>query len=274
MRALRRPGYAWPAPGTALVALDLEMNCVVSGRARILQYGVFGVDAQHRQVSLSAVVDGETDIGKDPARLRGTTDGERRRARPLRAHTDALYRVLHGAVVVMHNASHDWTALNAEFRRVGAEAPRPRCTVCTLELARYRLSFGALRAQSNQLGHLCQAFGIPLAVAHNALHDARATFWLLLAMATARPRFFARPPLTHLHLRGLLHHRSPYWLPADARLWPQLKRIIAGCGDLAQAADAQVASQTVAAAGWHAALEALTFEPARSRRPCRAAETV
>jgi len=175
--------YRWPAYRT--VALDLETTSIDPSRDRIIQYGVYGT-ACDSEINLSAVVDAETDVGRDPYRIPGVTAAECRQARPLRCgHLAALHNVLHGAVVVMHNAPHDWAFICAEFRRHQLPPPVPRLIVCTLNLAKHKLRVGST---AHTLSALCTALGIPLDRAHNAAHDARATFWLYITLANRWPR--------------------------------------------------------------------------------------
>lgn len=206
-------------PGWRTVALDLETSGTNRERDRILQYGIWGVEADGETVcALSSLVDAEIDVGRDPTKIPGVSRIELYDAVPLReGHLERIHAVCDGAVVVMHNKHYDWTFIENEFRRNGAEPPQPRLLCCTWEICR------KVEVPSpHTLGALCDRFGIALDLAHNALHDARATFALFLLLANRHwDAWFERQP----RLRGCWRVRSAYWLPWDRRL----RQCLTGC---------------------------------------------
>lgn len=172
----QRMSYRWPKVRT--VALDLEGTGIDVQRERIIQYAIWGVDEDNSVIDVNDVVDPETSTGRDPASIHGIDPKEMERIQPFQYHTERISRVLDGAVVVIHNSGFDWRFLCKEFRRVGAKLPTPLDVRCTLGLA------SRLRIPTpHTLVALCQTYNIPLAIAHNAVHDARATFWLYVCMA-------------------------------------------------------------------------------------------
>lgn len=206
---MRQNDYYWPH-NVVVVALDLEVTGINRYRDRILQYGIFGCAADGGRIECSAVVDAEVPTGRDPKNIPGVTRQALRTAVPLRqGHLELLYFYLHDAVVICHNRHHDWTIIQTEFQRNHAVPPRPRLLCCTLDLCRFRLKV----PPPHTLGALCQFFSIPLTVAHNALHDAQATFWLFMIVVN---EYWDTWFVFQSVLRPLWKCRSRYWPPPTA----------------------------------------------------------
>lgn len=193
-----------------VVALDLEVTGLNRNRDRILQYGLYGSAANGQCIECTAVVDAEVPTGRDPANLLGINAEDLDNAVPLRqGHLKILYEYLHDAIVVCHNKHHDWSIIHAEFQRNNAKVPHPRLVCCTLDLCRFRLNI----PPPHTLGALCQYFCIPLTLAHNALHDARATFWLFMILVNEYwDSWFCYQRL----FRPLWTFRSHHWPPKQA----------------------------------------------------------
>ena len=81
-----------------------------------------------------------------------------------------VYRVLHGAVFVAHNAAFDWRFVTGELRRAGGDAPRTR-VLCTVRLARRVVP----EITHRSLDVLQFFFDIENEARHRAFGDARAT---------------------------------------------------------------------------------------------------
>jgi DNA polymerase-3 subunit epsilon len=194
--------FRWPA--RRVVALDLECTGINAARDRILQYGISGVDADGATpIHLTALVDAETTTGRDPKNIPGVTWEQLRTARPLRdGHLAAIARACAGAVVLIHNRPYDWTLLRNEFARNGAPPLAPHAVVCTLNLTKHRLGL----PPPHRLSVLCAAHGVPLELAHNAIHDAAATFRLYVTLAS---QCWATWPDD----RSWWVARSPHWPP-------------------------------------------------------------
>lgn len=206
------PHYRWPARPT--VALDLETTGINRERDRIIQYGLYGVGPDDTPLEIASMVDAEVPTGRDPRNVPGVSLAEVRRAVPLRqGHLDTLRAACEGAVVVMHHRQHDWTLVQNEFRRNGAAPPAPYAVCCTLELARSVLKL----PPPHRLGALCERYRIDLALAHNALHDARATFRLYVTLANLHWDQWLRP---RPQLGLAFATRSGWFPPAPALTWP------------------------------------------------------
>lgn len=178
------PSYRWV--NRATVAIDFEATGINAHRDRILQYGLCGVDHNNKPFEVVAVVDAQTTTGRDPFLIPGVSKSEVRNAKPISEHLDLLYSVCHDAIVICHKREFDWTMLQAEFRRHHRTPPIPFCVECTLRLARSRIRLKG----PHTLGALCDRLDIPLDMAHNALHDARATFRLYILFLNKYPRYF------------------------------------------------------------------------------------
>lgn len=197
--------YRWPRSGVKLVAFDLECTGINTYRDRILQYGLHGVDTDGTLIDVSAMVDAEVPTGRDPYRIPGVPEHEVQRRRPLRdGHLDTLRTLCDNAVVLIHNRSFDWPILHHEFLRNEQVPPRPAAVVCTLQLARTALAL----PPPHRLEPLCERYGAELGTAHNARHDAEATFRLAMILAN---RYWEEPGVDTL--RPYLATRSAHWLP-------------------------------------------------------------
>ncbi len=193
------------------MALDLETTGLNRERDRIIQYGIFGTHG----CSISALVDAETPTGRDPRNIPNVSAAEVKRARPLReSHLDILFAALHQRVVIMHNGAHDWAFIEQEFKRHARTAPEPRLRICTYSWARRARLSGSLI-----LGDLCARFGVPLAVAHHAWHDACATFYLYTVWLNSPHMLPARP----IDVDAVVQGCSLYFLPPDAPTWLQIR---------------------------------------------------
>ncbi len=106
--------------------------------------------------------------------LTNITDSDVVDALPFEAHADYIYELLNGAIFVAHNADFDLPFLQAELKRAGLPAWRGK-TIDTVELVKILFP----TAFSYKLGELAQELGIPLAMAHRADDDAKATALLL-----------------------------------------------------------------------------------------------
>jgi DNA polymerase III alpha subunit (gram-positive type) len=201
----RRAGAVYRWPRTKVVALDLECTGINTYRDRILQYGIYGVDTGGETIEVSAMVDAEVPTGRDPYRIPGVSSREVMARTPLRdGHLDAMWEVCDGAVVLIHNRSFDWPMLEHEFKRNKLPPPTPTAVICTLYMAKYGLRLNP----PHRLGPLCDRYDATLRTAHNARHDAEATFRLGIILAN---RYWDQPGIDPL--RPFLETRSGHWLP-------------------------------------------------------------
>lgn len=190
-----------------VVGLDLENTGIDAARDRILMYGLIGVDADgDTAIDQWAMVDAESPTGRDPYGIPGVPPRVVANAVPIRdGHLDVFADVCAGATVVIHNAGYDWRFVEAEFKRHGHRPPVPARIVCTLTLAKHTLRLPG----PHTLGELCARHGVPLPVAHNAEHDARAAFWLLMVLINKHPDRL--PPDLGCYTR------SKHWPPRQLR---------------------------------------------------------
>lgn len=207
------------------MGFDGEYTGLNRRRDRFVQYGVHGVEADGETVvDAHAVVDAETPVGRDPATIPGVRATEVADAVPMRAgHLQRLKRLLDGAVVAIHKEDVDWPLLLAEYRRAGLPPPEPYEIVCTLKLAR-----SAGLPPPHDLATLCRRFRVPLEHAHNARHDAKAAFGVLVALVNLRWMAWGDP---HPRRRCSWAVRSAHWPPrrfralalnaASPRAWPK-----------------------------------------------------
>ncbi|MCP2246340.1 exonuclease domain-containing protein [Lentzea aerocolonigenes] len=159
--------------GNAYAVVDVETTGLSPGHHhRVIEVAVVHVDETGRRVDeWCTLVNPRRDLGAQ--HVHGITAAEARRAPDFAAIAPELAARLSGRVLVAHNLSFDLRFLQAEFARLGHELPASG--VCTMELAgRY------LGASSRSLAACCSAAGVPMGVAHSALHDARASAGLLM----------------------------------------------------------------------------------------------
>ena len=209
--------YRFPCFKT--VALDLETTGINRERDRVIQYGVFGVEADgETEVSVHSLVDAEVPTGRDPKNIPGVRPWEVTSAVPLAdGHLDRLFDLLDNAVVVMHHRQYDWAFIEKEFARNHHPVPVPRLICCTWEIAR-RVGI----SRPHTLTSLCQRYRISLDRAHNAHHDSRATFQLFVAFAN---QYWDDWFDAQVRFRGCWSARSKYWLPRD---FPWVREVCLG----------------------------------------------
>ena len=131
------------------------------------------------------LVDPERDIDAEATRVHGLTRADLR-GKPLFADiVDELLDFIGGDPLVAHNATFDFSFLNAELARLGRPSVCLTRKVDTLELARTR--FPGL---PNSLDALCRRFGIDLSerTSHNALLDCRLLANVYIELTGGRQR--------------------------------------------------------------------------------------
>lgn len=133
------------------------------------------------------------DVG--PTRLHGITPAMVEHAPCFDDVAGALALRLEGATLAGHNLPFDARMLGLEYERLDADAD-------------LGMGVDTLRVTRTKLEVACSQHGICLDGAHQALHDARATACLLLALAEQ---------LSHAGCAGRAA-RMPTWLPAHPRV--------------------------------------------------------
>ena len=131
------------------------------------------------------LVDPERDIDAEATRVHGLTRADLKGKPRFAEIVDELLDFIGGAPLVAHNATFDFSFLNAELARVGRPSVCLTRKVDTLELARTR--FPGL---PNSLDALCRRFGIDLSerTSHNALLDCRLLANVYIELTGGRQR--------------------------------------------------------------------------------------
>lgn len=177
-------GEGWLAPPPAELSPDDPLRC--------LDYVVVDVETTggapgggHRITEVAAVrlrgdgtfveefttlVNPERPIPPGITQLTRITQSMVQRAPRFADVAAEVFRVLHGAVFVAHNASFDWRFLSSELRQAGGEAPRGR-VLCTVRLARRVVP----EISHRSLDALQFFFDVHNEARHRAFGDARAT---------------------------------------------------------------------------------------------------
>ena len=131
------------------------------------------------------LVDPERDIDPEATRVHGLTRADLQGKPRFGEIVDELLDFIGGDKLVAHNATFDFSFLNAELARIGRPSICTTRKVDTLELARTR--FPGL---PNSLDALCRRFGIDLSerTSHNALLDCRLLADVYIELTGGRQR--------------------------------------------------------------------------------------
>ncbi len=131
------------------------------------------------------LVDPQRDIDPDATRVHGLTRADLEGKPRFGEIVDELLAFIGGDKLVAHNATFDFSFLNAELARLGLPSVCNTRKVDTLELARSR--FPGL---PNSLDALCRRFGIDLSerTSHNALLDCRLLADVYIELTGGRQR--------------------------------------------------------------------------------------
>jgi DNA polymerase III epsilon subunit-like protein len=177
----RRGRMAAVSPAqVGFAVLDLETTGLSPRTDRIVEVAVVRLDARSAVVSeFCTLVNPERDIG--PTRIHGLRASDVATAPRFADIAGVLLSQLAGHLPVGHNVQFDLRFLDAELARLGARLPQGLTGLCTMRLARSYLNGHAGRT----LGACCQAAGVPLSQAHQALGDARAVAGLLAVYGAA-----------------------------------------------------------------------------------------
>ena len=131
------------------------------------------------------LVNPERDIDPDATRVHGLTRADLQGKPRFAEIVDELLDFIGDDPLVAHNATFDFSFLNAELARLGRPSVSHTRKVDTLELARAR--FPGL---PNSLDALCRRFGIDLSerTTHNALLDCRLLADVYIELTGGRQR--------------------------------------------------------------------------------------
>ena len=136
-------------------------------------------------VTFHRLVDPERDIDLDATRVHGLTRTDLQGKPRFAAIVDELLDFIGDDPLIAHNATFDFSFLNAELARVGRPSVHHSRKIDTLEIARKR--FPGL---PNSLDALCRRFGIDLSdrTSHNALLDCRLLAEVYIELTGGRQR--------------------------------------------------------------------------------------
>lgn len=156
------------APGFAVI--DVETTGLFpTAHDRIVEIAIVHVNPEGRITgSWQTLVNPERDLGAQ--HIHGIRAAEILDAPRFAEIADHVQELLHGRVVVAHNARFDIGFVDAEMRRAGRVEPTFTESLCTMLLAREYLP-----GVGRTLADCCDACGIELAHAHSAGADAYAT---------------------------------------------------------------------------------------------------
>ena len=219
------------------LAVDTETNGLARERCELTEVGAVLVGGGELHDRWSSLVGVARPLSPGIQRFTGITQDMVDRAPAPEAVLPELARLLHGRVLVAHNARFDAGVLRGAFARAGLDWPDPP-VLCTVALAR-RL---APLQQRRGLAALAEALGADVGVTHRALPDAElcaqvfcALFKKLVANAPTlgeavallgprrraarpRPRRVRRPVERRPDLRGLTRGPGVYvFRDADGR---------------------------------------------------------
>jgi DNA polymerase-3 subunit epsilon len=158
-----------------VAVVDVETTGLSPKMDRVVEIGVVLLDSRGEvEAEFETLINPGRDVG--PTGLHGISASDVVDAPGFSDVAPHLRSLLAGRVVVAHNALFDLRFLAREFGRAGLPiALSP--SLCTMRLA--PLFFGS---GTRSLQALCGFLDIPLVHGHAALHDARATAELMLAM--------------------------------------------------------------------------------------------
>jgi DNA polymerase-3 subunit epsilon len=158
-----------------VAVVDVETTGLSPKMDRVVEIGVVLLDAHGEvEAEFETLINPGRDVG--PTGLHGISASDVVDAPAFSDVAPHVRSLLAGRVVVAHNALFDLRFLAREFGRAGLPiALSP--SLCTMRLA--PLFFGS---GTRSLQALCGFLDIPLVHGHAALHDARATAELMLAM--------------------------------------------------------------------------------------------
>ncbi|MBN1093321.1 DNA polymerase III [Blastococcus sp. TML/M2B] len=158
-----------------VAVIDVETTGLSPRTDRVLEVGIVLLDSRGEvEAEFETLLNPGRDVG--PTAIHGIRAADVVDAPLFGDVAPHLRSLLAGRVVVAHNALFDLRFLAREFGRAGVSFTLSP-SLCTMRLA--PLFFGA---GTRSLQALCGFLDIPLAQAHAALHDARATAELMLSM--------------------------------------------------------------------------------------------
>ena len=156
----------------AYAVIDFETTGVMPERGdRVAEVGIVLTDDAGRiEFEWTTLVNPQRDVGA--SHIHGLRARDLIDAPTFSDVADDILELLAGRTVTAHNAVFDMRFLHLELTRAGYPIERRPDALCTMRWS------GRLIGPA-KLEQCCEALGIPLLDAHNALNDARATAQLL-----------------------------------------------------------------------------------------------
>jgi DNA polymerase-3 subunit epsilon len=145
---------------------------------------------------LSTLINPECPISPEAGAVHGITDDMVRDAPTLPAVYKAINRALFGLDVVVYNAGFDVAVLERHYRRYGLSEPVPMQYLCAmLAFAEHYGEWDGKRQSFrwHKLGVACEALGIEVKDAHDALADCRMTLALTEKLIAIYPHASLNP---------------------------------------------------------------------------------
>ncbi len=190
--------------------VDVETSGLRAGRDRVLSLAVVTIDGDGRESGrFTTLLDPRVDPG--PVHIHGLTSERLRGAPTFDRVASRVAEMLHGRVMVAHNASFDYDFLAGEFARAAVVMPVRR-RLCTLDLNR-RL---ATPAPDLQLTTLVDHYGATRHQAHDALGDTLMLSGVLRGSLESAARVGLRLPFVACPPRQSAGPRYPVSIPKVA----------------------------------------------------------
>ena len=166
-----------------LVVVDVETTGLDATRDRVIEIGI--VHFEHGEVvdRYAQLVDPGIPIPEEVTRLTGIRPEDVAGQPTFAEVADQVRQRLARGILVAYNLPFDTGFLRHEFARAGVAWPESLRGIDPLVFVRQLHPKGV----SKRLTDTAKRLGIPLSEAHRAVHDAEATGWVLLALASQLP---------------------------------------------------------------------------------------
>ncbi len=166
-----------PLATAEFMVVDTETNGLAGDACEMTEIGAVLVGGGELHDRWGSVIRTNAPLRRGIQRFTGITQAMVDDAPSLEAVLPRLLELLHGRVLVAHNAPFDRRVLRQAFSRVALEWPDPP-VICTAALARAVLPLQRERG----LGRLADALGIEVDQTHRALPDAETCARVLCAL--------------------------------------------------------------------------------------------
>lgn len=191
--------------------VDTETTGLSASRGQIIEIGILRVENGEVVKTFKSLINPGRLLSHTIAGITGITDAELEHAPYFEDVAEEIADMLHGAILIAHNARFDYSFIKGEFTRLGQKYTAK--TLCTVKLS--RLMFPAQRAHN--LDAVMEEHGIECAARHRAFEDAEVLWHFFRA---AEEKLGADAVLGHIN-RALKRHTLPAQLdPATVATIP------------------------------------------------------